>query len=261
MLRSGCEEETDVNKMGENVKNGSYERNLSGDNEGISCSSSVILTDRMSQAVSDNNAAINCDSGLNFNRPFEDGEKALPTADDLVKFSDQFKKRRIALGLSQSDVGSAIGSKFHREFSQTTICRFESLQLSFKNMCNLKAILENWLEEVEQGGVAKLEEVMRYRASGKRKRRVSIEKRAKSVLESHFLDNCKPTRDEIGKLADAIGLDKDVVRVWFCNRRQKEKRIKEKRVQDRCITASSETNIGIISQLISENLMNSDSKP
>lgn len=34
-------------------------------------------------------------------------------------------------------------------FSQTTICRFEALQLSFKNMCKLKPLLQKWLNEAE----------------------------------------------------------------------------------------------------------------
>lgn len=34
-------------------------------------------------------------------------------------------------------------------FSQTTICRFEALQLSFKNMCKLKPLLQKWLDEAE----------------------------------------------------------------------------------------------------------------
>lgn len=34
-------------------------------------------------------------------------------------------------------------------FSQTTICRFEALQLSFKNMCKLKPLLQRWLDEAE----------------------------------------------------------------------------------------------------------------
>lgn len=38
------------------------------------------------------------------------------------------------------------------EFSQTTICRFENLQLSFKNACKLKAILAKWLDEAELAG-------------------------------------------------------------------------------------------------------------
>ncbi len=35
-------------------------------------------------------------------------------------------------------------------FSQTTICRFENLQLSYKNACKLRPILDDWLQEAER---------------------------------------------------------------------------------------------------------------
>lgn len=35
----------------------------------------------------------------------------------------------------------------------------------------------------------------------------------------------KPSAQEITSLADNLQLEKEVVRVWFCNRRQKEKRM------------------------------------
>lgn len=49
-------------------------------------------------------------------------------------------------------MGEALAAVHGSEFSQTTICRFENLQLSFKNACKLKAILSKWLEEAEQVG-------------------------------------------------------------------------------------------------------------
>jgi len=47
----------------------------------------------------------------------------------------------------------------------------------------------------------------------------------KGVLESHFIKQPKPTASDIGRLSDELQLEKEVVRVWFCNRRQKEKRM------------------------------------
>lgn len=37
--------------------------------------------------------------------------------------------------------------------------------------------------------------------------------------------NQKPTSEEITMIADQLNMEKEVIRVWFCNRRQKEKRI------------------------------------
>ena len=47
----------------------------------------------------------------------------------------------------------------------------------------------------------------------------------KGVLESHFIKQPKPTASDIARLSDELQLEKEVVRVWFCNRRQKEKRM------------------------------------
>lgn len=55
-------------------------------------------------------------------------------------------------GYTQTNVGEALAAVHGSEFSQTTICRFENLQLSFKNACKLKSILAKWLEEAEQAG-------------------------------------------------------------------------------------------------------------
>ena len=43
----------------------------------------------------------------------------------------------------------ALPARAGKMFSQTTICRFEALQLSFKNMCKLKPLLQRWLNEAE----------------------------------------------------------------------------------------------------------------
>lgn len=41
----------------------------------------------------------------------------------------------------------AMGKLYGNDFSQTTISRFEALNLSFKNMCKLKPLLEKWLSD------------------------------------------------------------------------------------------------------------------
>lgn len=153
-------------------------------------------------------------------------DEEAPSSDDLEAFAKQFKQRRIKLGFTQADVGLALGTLYGNVFSQTTICRFEALQLSFKNMCKLKPLLNKWLEETDStasGGPASLDKIA---AQGrKRKKRTSIEVGVKGALESHFLKCPKPSAHEITSLADTLQLEKEVVRVWFCNRRQKEKRM------------------------------------
>ena len=154
-----------------------------------------------------------------------------PTSDDLEQFAKEFKQRRINLRFSQTEVGLALGSLYGNVFSQTTICRFEALQLSFKNMCKLKPLLMKWLEEEDTNKYAG-SEIDKMEAKRKRKKRTSIEVTVKSVLENEFCANPKPSANEIGILATNLGIDKEVIRVWFCNRRQKEKRSTVKETGD-----------------------------
>ncbi|CAB3408392.1 unnamed protein product [Caenorhabditis bovis] len=147
--------------------------------------------------------------------------------DDLEGFAKQFKQRRIKLGYTQADVGLALGTLYGNVFSQTTICRFEALQLSFKNMCKLKPLLFKWLEEADSTSSSPNStfEKMTGQGGRKRKKRTSIEVNVKSRLEYHFQANQKPNAQEITQVANELQLEKEVVRVWFCNRRQKEKRM------------------------------------
>eukprot|EP00069_Balaena_mysticetus_P021815 bmy_13947T0 len=151
--------------------------------------------------------------------------------EELEKFAKTFKQRRIKLGFTQGDVGLAMGKLYGNDFSQTTISRFEALNLSFKNMCKLKPLLEKWLNDAESSpsdpsvstpsSYPTLSEVF----GRKRKKRTSIETSIRLTLEKRFQDNPKPSSEEISMIAEQLSMEKEVVRVWFCNRRQKEKRI------------------------------------
>jgi class 3 POU domain transcription factor len=165
------------------------------------------------------------DNDLNLINNPDDEHQIHIDNNDLNRFSKQFKQRRIKLGYTQADVGLALGNLYGNVFSQTTICRFEALQLSFKNMCKLRPLLAKWLEDSEsQTGTSNSME--KIAASGrKRKKRTSIEVSIKQGLEINFARNPKPAAQDIQHLADQLQLEKEVVRVWFCNRRQKEKRV------------------------------------
>ncbi|KAI9559705.1 POU domain [Daphnia sinensis] len=185
--------------------------------------------------------------------------------EELEQFAKTFKQRRIKLGFTQGDVGLAMGKLYGNDFSQTTISRFEALNLSFKNMCKLKPLLQKWLEDADSalggggngagangclGGTTGLGSMSSGGVGGgvplssplggggggggssvsdglgrRRKKRTSIETSVRVALEKAFLANPKPTSEEIAMLADGLSMEKEVVRVWFCNRRQKEKRI------------------------------------
>ncbi|KAM9449250.1 POU domain, class 2, transcription factor 1-like isoform 7-T8 [Salvelinus alpinus] len=183
--------------------------------------------------------------------------------EELEQFAKTFKQRRIKLGFTQGDVGLAMGKLYGNDFSQTTISRFEALNLSFKNMCKLKPLLEKWLNDADNlSSDQALSSPSALGSPGlgmeglnrRRKKRTSIETNIRLALEKRFLEvsdisysrlslrNCpilkgnpwgfalfkqnqKPTSEEITMIADQLNMEKEVIRVWFCNRRQKEKRI------------------------------------
>ncbi|XP_068944330.1 POU domain, class 5, transcription factor 3-like isoform X2 [Petaurus breviceps papuanus] len=136
-----------------------------------SSSSSHVSSSNVSSSVSSTSGSSGAASEEGI--PSSDsGEEDTPTSEELELFAKELKHKRISLGFTQADVGMALGTLYGKMFSQTTICRFEALQLSFKNMCKLKPLLQRWLQAVEN------------------------------------TDN-----------------PQEVVRVWFCNRRQKGKRL------------------------------------
>nr|CAD35744.1 ubiquitous transcription factor, isoform Oct-1rb [Mus musculus] len=135
---------------------------------------------------------------------------------------------------SQGDVGLAMGKLYGNDFSQTTISRFEALNLSFKNMCKLKPLLEKWLNDAENlssDSTASSPSALNSPGLGaeglnrRRKKRTSIETNIRVALEKSFMENQKPTSEDITLIAEQLNMEKEVIRVWFCNRRQKEKRI------------------------------------
>lgn len=83
-------------------------------------------------------------------RTMEASQEDTTDLEELEQFSKTFKQRRIKLGFTQGDVGLAMGKLYGNDFSQTTISRFEALNLSFKNMCKLKPLLQKWLDDADR---------------------------------------------------------------------------------------------------------------
>ncbi|KAF6774148.1 hypothetical protein AHF37_07015 [Paragonimus kellicotti] len=159
---------------------------------------------------------------------------------NLRAFAGKFKQRRMKLGITQAEVGRALGRLKLGGFgclSQSTICRFESLTLSQNNMLVLKPILQTWLDQAEQlrYSVLRNSDGTCYTTDGsgfhdsfeadRRRRRTSITDPEKRMLEAYFRAQPKPTAEELSAIANRIKLRKNVVRVWFCNQRQKHKRL------------------------------------
>ncbi|KAK6494129.1 POU domain [Huso huso] len=148
---------------------------------------------------------------------------------DLEAFAERFKQRRIKLGVTQADVGSALANlkiPGVGSLSQSTICRFESLTLSHNNMIALKPILQAWLEEAEKSHRDKMNKPELFNGAEKKRKRTSIAAPEKRSLEAYFAIQPRPSSEKIAAIAEKLDLKKNVVRVWFCNQRQKQKRMK-----------------------------------
>lgn len=125
-----------------------------------------------------------------------------------------------------------MGKLYGNDFSQTTISRFEALNLSFKNMCKLKPLLQRWLEDADAslnnppGTLHPSPHPLTSPSNGssgpdslsgrRRKKRTSIETSTRVALERAFLQNPKPTSEEIIMLGNSLCMEKEVIRVWFC---------------------------------------------
>ncbi|CAF1311278.1 unnamed protein product [Adineta steineri] len=161
---------------------------------------------------------------------------------ELEAFAERFKQRRIKLGVTQADVGQQL-SKLKMpgvgSLSQSTICRFESLTLSHNNMVALKPVLQSWLEFAEAEMRQRKKDEMNGSIGGssghgssngslidKKRKRTSIAAQEKRFLESCFIQQQRPSGERIAQIADKLDLKKNVVRVWFCNQRQKNKRLR-----------------------------------
>ncbi|XP_037070935.1 inhibitory POU protein-like isoform X1 [Pollicipes pollicipes] len=151
---------------------------------------------------------------------------------ELEAFSERFKQRRIKLGVTQADVGRALANlklPGVGALSQSTICRFESLTLSHNNMIALKPVLQAWLEEAEAQARNKRrdpEAPSVLPSAEKKRKRTSIAAPEKRSLEAYFSVQPRPSGEKIAAIAEKLDLKKNVVRVWFCNQRQKQKRMK-----------------------------------
>ncbi|XP_059397024.1 POU domain, class 6, transcription factor 1-like isoform X1 [Carassius carassius] len=143
--------------------------------------------------------------------------------EEIREFAKNFKIRRLSLGLTQTQVGQALTATEGPAYSQSAICRFEKLDITPKSAQKLKPVLERWLVEAElwnQKGQQNLMDFVGGEPSKKRKRRTSFTPQAIEVLNTYFEKNSLPTGQEITEIAKELNYDREVVRVWFCNRRQ-----------------------------------------
>nr|BAL03082.1 abnormal chemosensory jump 6, isoform F [Bombyx mori] len=97
-------------------------------------------------------------------------------------------------------------------------------------MCNSWSPRHNaWLEEAEAQAKNKRRDPDApsvLPAGEKKRKRTSIAAPEKRSLEAYFAVQPRPSGEKITAIAEKLDLKKNVVRVWFCNQRQKQKRMK-----------------------------------
>ncbi|XP_037970741.2 POU domain, class 6, transcription factor 2 isoform X2 [Plutella xylostella] len=161
--------------------------------------------------------------------------------EDIKEFAKAFKLRRLGLGLTQTQVGQALSVTEGPAYSQSAICSalasqmlaaqlssqqqniFEKLDITPKSATKIKPVLERWMREAEEryaSGQNHLTDFIGMEPSKKRKRRTSFTPQALELLNAHFERNTHPSGTEITGLAHQLGYEREVIRIWFCNKRQ-----------------------------------------
>uniref|UniRef100_A0A0K0FKA2 POU domain protein n=1 Tax=Strongyloides venezuelensis TaxID=75913 RepID=A0A0K0FKA2_STRVS len=186
--------------------------------------------------------------------------------EEIRKFGLYFRNSRLRFGFTQGDVGQQLGQRYGTDFSQTTISRFETLNLSLKNMSKLQPLLAEWIaatdemlkcgKTAEEINKKKLhlkfgqrrntvnESLMDCRRDfinsdqidskrkysldkqvvgnlKKRRKRTNLDDTQRDFLNKMFEKDERPDHNAVDNIANHLNVNKDVIRVWFCNRRQK----------------------------------------
>ncbi|KAJ8336874.1 hypothetical protein SKAU_G00380940 [Synaphobranchus kaupii] len=187
------------------------------------------------------------------------GEVEGVNLEEIREFAKAFKIRRLSLGLTQTQVGQALSAAEGPAYSQSAICRhtilrghfllpqeaqesaiasgltaklnpgllyparFEKLDITPKSAQKIKPVLERWMAEAEarhRSGIQNLSDFIGNEPSKKRKRRTSFTPQALEILNAHFERNTHPSGQDMTEIAEKLSYDREVVRVWFCNKRQ-----------------------------------------
>ena len=148
-------------------------------------------------------------------------EEMTPAHHELKAFAEEFKTKRIQLGYTQGAVGQSLADRGYNNFAQSTISRFEQMQLSPSNAATIMVVLKRWLHEAENPDAVSSTSTDPMCPPRKRKKRVVYTPQALAILNSYFQKESRPNRQIIEMIAQELDLLPEEVRVWFCNKRQK----------------------------------------
>ncbi|KAL5111503.1 POU domain clas 6 transcription factor 1 [Taenia crassiceps] len=170
----------------------------------------------------------------------------------LAFLADRLKRYRTTRALSQAKLSRKIAETTTGglKFSQSFLCRFEKLDVTLRAALGAQPYLEQWLDQAESEEQTALgtsqrsslhpNETMvdlldlRERAVSEgdleplkcflparrnRKSRAVFSEAAVEQMTQHFKRNSRPRGEELSRLADSIGYERESVRIWFSNRR------------------------------------------
>ena len=146
-------------------------------------------------------------------------------------FAAAFRNHRRRLGFSQADIVQQLNIRYNQVFTLRDIQQLEANTLSIATVRRLKPILEAWLRDTAKASGTSSDEMNVFRvpttkiySHREKKKRTSIDTYARQRLEAEFVNEQKPTHAQMAQLAAQLRVSKDFVRVWFSNRRQRQKR-------------------------------------
>lgn len=156
-------------------------------------------------------------------------ESELTDVQLYVDFAKHFKSHHLALGYSLEDIAQQVAIRYGNKIPLQYIRDFEDLQLRKDKFIPLMSVLNRWMEDTAQAsGSSDVPVIMTIPATSIYPQRTRRQKTMVSTsvtlrLEEEFSKKRTPTQSELQKLALDLGVEKEYVRSWFCNRRKKEK--------------------------------------
>jgi len=162
------------------------------------------------------------------------GSNLTKTLYALKGVAQDFKDLRVKSGYTEEEVGYNLSLVYGTEFSGNVVHQFEQLLLPLSSFLSARTVMLKWMESLRppRTNYASSRRRRRKRSSSdsedhqirRHRKRTKIDLASKQRLESAYRENSKPSGPMMLDLARQIGFDRDVVRVWFANRRQKQKR-------------------------------------
>ena len=156
-------------------------------------------------------------------------ESELTDVQLYVDFAKHFKAHHLALGYSLEDIIQQVSIRYGKKVPLQCIQDFEDLLLRKEEFIPLMSVLNKWVKDTAQAsGSSSVPTIMSIPATSIYPQRTRRQKTMVSTsmtlkLEEEFSKKRTQTQSELQKLALHLGVEKEYVRSWFCNRRKKEK--------------------------------------